>query len=769
MKLSYKLYLCASIGLVGLIIVGSVSVLGMRFVGGQIRQLTEKSTPAQLKTIDFQRTLQEHIANLLRIQAATNGDDLAKLRQNADESLSDVIRISGELDILKGEGSGSEKEKAAALSATTRQITQTISEKISATTASAEALKSVNAQLQAMSKKLALLDESIRAVRTRATGNLTSANESVSRIGIQQDNTQSLKNYLKDLKMGLVELTSADTKNEALAARNHFKSAYLFLVNNKVMKSVQSDTGKMLADSLPDIQKAVLNKGGLVETKMALIATPDGEGSKRFQTSIKRVGQKLTNLLVYMETQTETATADVAKQNQKFSDALKGADAAGSILMMNSKIIELGSSIEGGVGLLVGVRTNRQLDQIKADLLEKFNSVDKLAKKESALLTAEHYTSEMRYLKSVNSSLAEVRSNLFLKGGVVEKLQGALSVEEKAGALSLQIREMVDKQRAEGMKGVTLAQGEQEKAVLSVHRIVRLGSILIAVLGVVFLFLGIVLANLLVRSITKPTLRVAEGLTDSSFQLSSASSKVSSASKSLSEWTAEQASSLEETSSSLEEMSSMTMQNANHAKEARSMMMKANQIIEEVDRHMEDMWQSVVEITKSSEETEKIVKTIDEIASQTNLLALNAAVEAARAGEAGAGFAVVADSVRQLALRATEAAKNSSNLIENTIKAVHKGKQLTEATQEAFKENTDISRKVGQLVDEIATASHEQAEGIAQINKAVAEMDRVTQSTAANAEESAAAAGEMNDQAEQMKGYVDDLINLIGGSTNKAG
>ena len=185
--------------------------------------------------------------------------------------------------------------------------------------------------------------------------------------------------------------------------------------------------------------------------------------------------------------------------------------------------------------------------------------------------------------------------------------------------------------------------------------------------------------------------------------------------------------------------------------------------MEKVDRQMNEMAGAIAEITRTSEETGKIIKTIDEIAFQTNLLALNAAVEAARAGEAGAGFAVVADEVRNLALRAAEAARNTSGLIENTIKAVKQGNELTQATQEAFRENVANAGKVGQLVDEIAAASEEQAQGIDQINKAVSEMDKVTQQTAANAEESASASEELNAQAEQMKGYVSDLAAVIGG------
>ncbi|MCK9362549.1 MAG: methyl-accepting chemotaxis protein [Syntrophales bacterium] len=158
------------------------------------------------------------------------------------------------------------------------------------------------------------------------------------------------------------------------------------------------------------------------------------------------------------------------------------------------------------------------------------------------------------------------------------------------------------------------------------------------------------------------------------------------------------------------------------------------------------------------------MKIKDEIAFQTNLLALNAAVETARAGEAGAGFAVVADEVRNLALRSAEAAKSTANLIDDSIKRIKNGSAIVVRTSDAFAKVAKSSKKVGELIGEIAAASDEQAQGIGQISKAIAGMDKVVQQNAANAEESASASEELNAQAMQMKGFVGDIMTIVLGS-----
>ena len=287
----------------------------------------------------------------------------------------------------------------------------------------------------------------------------------------------------------------------------------------------------------------------------------------------------------------------------------------------------------------------------------------------------------------------------------------------------------------------------------------------IVLVGIIFFW---VLSFILVRSITKPIQSVIEGLTESSEQVASGSMQISSASQQLAEGASEQAASIEETSSSIEELSSMTKQNADNAEQANKLMTESRQTIAQTNQSMERLTASMKEISRASEETQKIVKTIDEIAFQTNLLALNAAVEAARAGEAGAGFAVVADEVRNLSKRAAEAARNTSTLIETTVKTIHEGAELVESTNSEFVRVLISTTKVEQLVGEIAAASREQYMGIEQVNNAVAKMDKVIQQNAANAEESASASAQMNGRAGEMKEFVEELAALVGGGDKQS-
>ena len=282
------------------------------------------------------------------------------------------------------------------------------------------------------------------------------------------------------------------------------------------------------------------------------------------------------------------------------------------------------------------------------------------------------------------------------------------------------------------------------------------------------LIVSVVLAMLITKSIVGPINRIIETLTESAQEVDGASSQLTGASNTLAEGATENAASLEETSAALEELSSMTGRNADNAVEANVLMAQGAEAVVQAEISMAKVIEAMEEISHSGNEIGKIIKTIDEIAFQTNLLALNAAVEAARAGEAGAGFAVVADEVRNLAIRSADAAKNTADLIATTITNINSGSEMVNTTAEIFKAVEDNASKVAGLVSEVAEASKEQSQGISQITTAMSEMDRVTQTNAASAEESASAAGQLSLQAGNLLTAIHELNVMAHGAEARA-
>lgn len=252
-------------------------------------------------------------------------------------------------------------------------------------------------------------------------------------------------------------------------------------------------------------------------------------------------------------------------------------------------------------------------------------------------------------------------------------------------------------------------------------------------------------------------------LENGSQQLAAASGQVSSSSQRLAEGASEQAASLEETSSSLEEIATVTKRNAENAQQAKTFSHEARVAAESGLADMENMISAMSEIHKSGDKIAKIIRTIDEIAFQTNILALNAAVEAARAGEAGLGFAVVADEVRNLARRSADAAKETAEIIEESIVKSRAGSEISRQVAEGLTAIVSKAREVDDIVGQISLASQEQSQGVTLINTSVNQLDVVTQSNAAAAEESASASEQLRSQASLLHEMVADLRSMVTG------
>jgi methyl-accepting chemotaxis protein len=264
------------------------------------------------------------------------------------------------------------------------------------------------------------------------------------------------------------------------------------------------------------------------------------------------------------------------------------------------------------------------------------------------------------------------------------------------------------------------------------------------------------------RWVVRPLAAIASSLSESSARIQGASNELASGSQSIASGAVEQAASIEEISAAATQIQSMTAQTVDHTTSASGTVVESNQSIVVVNAKLQDMVTSMQEMTSASDRISKIIKVIDEIAFQTNILALNAAVEAARAGEAGLGFAVVADEVRNLSQKCSQAAQDTTALIEQSIAKSREGSSNLEKVSQAVERVTDLSTQVKTLIDGVREAGQDQSRGILQISTGVREMETVTQAAAASAEENAAASEQLRTESASMDGIVRELITLIG-------
>ncbi len=457
----------------------------------------------------------------------------------------------------------------------------------------------------------------------------------------------------------------------------------------------------------------------------------------------------ISNASEFLEGQNTKFKSDLSnnyRQDKKRIEAL---------LERNKKISLINDVIGLGNATRIGAFKSQALRN--PDLMKNALKIfDKIDYKFIELREITRLSEDLRRIEGVKSA------SLNYKNAMISFLKNSVFLQELGNKRGKAGQKLIDACKITANAGIDATDRIAKEAVDSLSK-----SSIVMIIGLtIVLFLGIICAFLITRSITGPVNKIITGLNAGANEVASASQQVSSSSQSMAEGASEQAASIEETSSTMEEMASMTKNNADNSNKADKITKEAGHVINLANTTMGELIISMDNISKASEETSKIIKTIDEIAFQTNLLALNAAVEAARAGEAGAGFAVVADEVRNLAMRAADAAKETSNLIEGTVKKINEGSALVSSTNEAFHNVSESASKVGEIVSEISAASSEQSNGIDQVNKVISEMDQIVQQNAASSEETASASEEMSAQANQLKEYMDELVMVITGKKN---
>ncbi len=580
--------------------------------------------------------------------------------------------------------------------------------------------------------------------------------------GIAVFSMKSVQTQAQTLAEGFVPETQiAGNLQDAISRAQLGIRSYGFTADNTYLEDARKaiaevhqyqQAAQKLADGHPELVKLrsdLKDLEPMLQDYENLIAQTEAR-NKDFAATREKLNTAAADFMAKLDRLITSQQSRLETEIKSFTEAPKLQERANKLALANS-ILSDGSAARIAVFKSQALRDPKLIE----DGLTNFDMMDKHFDALLGLLSVPADVAELNAVKTDAHAYRDAMKE------ILTDFEGLTALGSKRLEAATRLDALTSDTQATGMKRTVEAAdaSNQKLTAASLTMIVGLGIAVVV---------GAVVAFFIIRNSNKVLTTVATALSDGSSQVSSAAGQVSASSQTLAEGASEQASSLEETSSSLEEMSSMTKRNSENARKANELAKEARAAADRGVGDMRSMAAAMEAIKVSSDDIAKIIKTIDEIAFQTNILALNAAVEAARAGEAGMGFAVVADEVRNLAQRCAQAAKETAGKIEGAIVKTGQGVEISNKVAAALNDIVGKVRQVDELVTEVAGASREQTDGITQINTAVGQMDQVTQSNAANAEESAAAAEELSGQAEVMKQSVAELLQLVGGKRETA-
>lgn len=759
MTIKGKLTLNAGVVLSAITVIVVFALIQIAAINRNINELTKKTTPYQIKALNQQREFQAHSTNLVALAAARTSDEYKTSASKVSESLSQVTHALVEMAKLKAEAATGDEH----LDKITQEILNTTERKIKAQEAALLASKAIQEKLAEAAKRMSDLDSSIRNLQKKTSGTMINGVDTLMVSNQQLNNLFAIRNGLKDLTLMISKIPVTNDKRSVAGLRDNVSSTAKTVSQAlNSLKGMDKFNGETLS-RINALHEKVTSGKGLAALQLKYLSDEDDKIKDSAETMAKECVYEISYILPTLEKEINNANGVLKNNTGDMSKNIDAFSNTNAILSLASSLSLLSSSLVTEINQSIYAKNLNSFNQQTATIGKLFQDAESMGQKLKGLLAKGKHTEELKMVTAYTSAVASVAATFSGSDGFAEKVKAAIMNTEELDKLTTQMRTIVAEHLSESEKDVSKAGANQEGVVTSLHSTAKRTVFMIVLVGGLIVIVTLGMSFAISRSITKPINTVVSGLTLGSDQVASSSEHVASSSQSLADGAAKQAAGLEETSSSLEEMASMTRQNAENALHANQLVVQGSDLMEKAKGSMTAMVQAIQEVNQASEDTGKIVNTIDAIAFQTNLLALNASVEAARAGDAGAGFAVVANEVRSLALRAAEAAKNTSQLIDGTIIKVKESSELVLETQGSYQNVAEVLDKIVKLVGEISTASQEQAQGLDQINRAMSEMDKVVQQNSNNAEMSASASNEMMTQAEQMREHIDALISLVGG------
>ncbi len=789
MKIKTKLILNSVVILVLMAVVGVAAVVGIKHIQQNIFLLTQKSTPYQIKTLNYQRAVQAHASNLLKVAASDTINDFRQNSTNADASLAENIKSAEELVKL---GSTSDYDTTT-IADNTKSIIAITEKRLNLQGETQAAITSMRGRLEDASKRLNSLDGSVRKLQQGAAGNMVTNIDTTS-VGNQQANyLATIRDGLKDLNLSLNRIPVTADKRSVAGLKSGIEATAATCVQTvKNIKWSDKKAGDELARKIRDIGAKLAEAAAL---RMKFINDEDESDNAKSQKIAKDMEYEISYILPGVIKDLDKAGESLKVSTGEMSKSVSAFSETNNILIQSSAILLLSVFIDSQINYSLSIKSVTDFDKSAAAIEHAFTQIDGTTQKLKGTLAKGKLKNEAKLLNDSLAALSTVRQGFLGKAGAADKIRGSLAIIDEVTKLNLKMKEMVSRQMIQSGKDVATAQSSQESAVSSVKAAVNTTVMLIIVIVVIALLVSILLGKWISTSITSPIRElttVAEGfgngdfsirmdearkdefgtlashfnqataklgeittqLKDSIDKLTLSSQKLSKTADNLDDGAKAQASQTEQSVTAMTEVSQTVMEVAKNArdaaatsKDALNMATTGSVVVTKTVRGMHEIADSVkgaaATIGKLSESSDKIgaiVNTINDIADQTNLLALNASIEAARAGEQGRGFAVVADAVRILAHRTAEATHEIAAIIseiqagtEKSVSAmktgeirVEEGVRLSGEASNSLEAIVKASQLGMDMAQMIATATDDQSTASAEVSHGMEKIANIT-------------------------------------------
>ncbi len=813
MKIKTKLILNMVIGAVAIWSIVFTSIFSMTFIKNKLSYLTQKSTPYQMRTVEFQKELQSAITDLVKVNSARDIKEYQAFKADADKSLVTFKASQQALEEMSNTKMGAEEE----LASVATELFNAANARITSEKAAAEAADKVTQQMKESSSRLKDLDKRVRVLQTGRANTFASALKDTGSYSTRLRSVEELRNLIKDLQLIYVTVQNAQKPTAVLIAKGKINSVLARIDKNDYRNNnaaIENDT-KAVSDKLNEYIKF---------QSAALAAKEDPEAKNKAIESGKDLSEKLNSLYLTLDQDAILASEKVGIETQKQGSSYGQSNTANTILLDNSELVALGLMVEGQTNKLFTLNTIAEIDKLDPEIKNLFSRIAERTKSVEKALVKFGAKEELKLLKVATASLSTIHNQLYATDGIITALKKRISSTEQTVKAGEKLRTIVVKQGEKGKETTTAAKGEQEKAIGDVNKMVKTSIVLLLAIGsiaaVIDTFFGVwgfrsvikpltqlitvaesvADGNLHVRDIQKSNdefgqvqgamekmvhnLRDMVGrISDSTATVASSSEELASTANELERNSQTQTNGIETTVTAMTEMvqtiqdvSGNAMNTSDSAGRMKQIALDGQKALESTSKELfafADIVRQSAEKTEAlgakSEAINEIVDMIRDIADQTNLLALNASIEAARAGEMGRGFAVVADSVRQLAHRTIESSSEISRTVKDMHDEVDASVQIMKKERQAIegiiqhvdgtlRSMGDIVEHVEQvfsMVQTIATATEEQSATAEDVNRTMVGINDVTRQLTVSV-------GEIKGTSENFAKLAADLQQMVG-------